>query len=235
MLRPNFVPGLILSFDWYDIKLSKAIQYSTAQDIVDLCYDQPTLENDYCSLISRSSSNGFVSNFQVVPANVASFKTAGLDMNLYYRIGLGDKLGQLTFKLTGNYLDKLEFVPSLGAEPENELDSATYPAPRFSATFDLTWTKGPFTLNYGIDWFDRTRRVTREQEAANPDYAPSDLIWYREKWEHQIYMAYDVEDKFQIYAGVNNLFDRKPDDGAVAYPVSAEGRSFYVGFKAKVF
>ena len=235
VLRPQFVPGLTLSFDWYDIKLTKAIQYSTAQDIVDLCYDQPTLENAYCALISRSSTTGFVSNYEVVPANVASFKTAGLDMTLFYRVGLGDKLGQLTFKLSGNYLDKLEFVPSLGAEPENKLYDASYPAPRYSATFDLTWIKGPLTVNYGIDWFGKTRRVTPEQEAANPDYAPKDLIWYHQKWEHQIYVSYDVEDKYQIYMGINNLWDRKPDDGAVAYPVSAEGRSFFLGFKAKVF
>ena len=131
--------------------------------------------------------------------------------------------------------DKLLFVPSLGAEPENEMDSWDYPAPRWSASFDLTWMKGPFTLNYGINWWDNTRRVTREQEAANPDYAPRQYIWYRERWEHELYMAVDVDDKYTLYGGVNNLFDRKPDDGATAFPVSAVGRSFYVGVKAKLF
>lgn len=235
VLNPSFLPGLTMSFDWYDIKLTKAIQYSTAQDIVDLCYDQPSLDNDYCALISRSGTTGFVNNYKVIPQNVASFRTAGLDANIRYRIDLGDKAGNLDLRLVGNYLDKLSFVPSLGAEPKNELDSWEYPAPRWSASFDLTWHKGPFTLNYGIDWWDKTRRVTREEQAANPDYAPSQYIWYRQKWEHELYMAYDVADKFQFYGGINNLFDRKPDDGAVGYPISAVGRSFYVGIKAKVF
>lgn len=233
--QPSFVPGLSVSFDWYDIKLTKAIQYSTAQDIVDLCYDQPTLDNAYCSLISRSPTNGFINDYSVVPQNVASFRTSGLDMNLRYRADLGEKAGRLELRFVGNYLDKLSFVPTLGADPQNEIDSAAYPAPRWSANFDLTWIKGPFTFNYGINWWDKTRRVSREQEAANPDYAPAQYIWYREKWEHEIYMAYDVAERFQFYGGVNNLFDRKPDDGAVAYPVSAVGRYFFVGVKAKIF
>lgn len=61
-------------------------------------------------------------------------------------------------------------------------------------------------LNYGVDWFSNTRRASREQEAANPDYIEPGYFW-----------------------------DRKSDVGAVAYPMGAEGRSFYVGIKAKIF
>lgn len=235
ILQPSFVPNLTISFDWYDIKLTKAIQYSTAQDIVDLCYDQPTLNNTYCDLISRDPGTGFINDYNVIPSNVAAFRTSGLDMNMRYRLELGQKAGRLDLRLVGNYLDHLSFVPSLGADPENELDSASYPAPRFSANFDVTWTKGPFSFNYGIDWQDKTRRVTREQQAANPDYAEAKYIWYSEKWKHDIHASYNVADRFDLYGGVNNLFDRKPDDGAVAYPISAVGRYFYVGVKAKIF
>ena len=234
VLRPRFVPGFTLSADWYDIKLTNAIQYSTAQDIVDLCYDQPTLDNIYCDVTARDPSSGFISDFTIIPQNVASFTTAGLDVTLNYSFAPGD-LGRFNVRLIGNYLDKLEFVPSVGADPENELDSAVYPAPRYSAVFDLTWRKGPLTVNYGINWFDNTRRVTREQEEANPDYAPPQYIWFRQKWEHEVFVSYEVDDRFEIYGGVNNLLDRKPDDGASGYPISAVGRSFYVGVKAAIF
>jgi outer membrane receptor protein involved in Fe transport len=237
VLRPSFIPGLTASFDWYDIKLTKAIQYSTAQDIVDLCYDQPTLDNDYCQLITRDptpgASQGFISNFQVIPQNVASFRTAGLDVSLVYSRELSPKLGSIQVRLVGNYLDKLSFVPSLGADPEDELYNYDYPAPRYSANFDLTWTKGPLTINYGIDWFSKTLRYDKEDVEAQPDY--SEDIWYHQKWEHEIFASYNVDDKFEFYGGINNLLDTKPDRGGVGYPVSAVGRSFYVGIKAKVF
>jgi outer membrane receptor protein involved in Fe transport len=44
-----------------------------------------------------------------------------------------------------------------------------------------------------------------------------------------------VSDRFNIYAGVNNLLDTKPDVGATAYPISAVGRSFFLGVKANIF
>ncbi|RYG96436.1 MAG: TonB-dependent receptor, partial [Alphaproteobacteria bacterium] len=175
VIRPSFVPGLQASVDWYNIKLTNAIQYSTAQDIVDLCYDQPTLDNSYCDLISRDPDSGFIGDYQVIPANVAAFETAGLDMNLRYGFNAGGDT-RISLGVVGNYLDKLEFVPALGADSENYLDR-TY-APRWSGTFDLGVTHGPLTLNYGVNWRSKTRRVTREQEAANPDYAPPQYIWY---------------------------------------------------------
>jgi outer membrane receptor protein involved in Fe transport len=235
VLRPRFVPGLSITADWYDIRLENAIQYSTAQDVVDLCVDQPTLSNIYCESIRRSSSRGYISFFTIIPENVASFETAGLDVSFNYRFTPFDNLGTFNIRLQGNYLDKLQFVPTAGADPENDLDSSVLPAPKYSANFDLTWIKGPLTLNYGINWFSKTRRVTREQEAANPDYVPSQYIWFKEKWEHELFISYDVDERFNIYAGVNNLFDTKPDVGGVAYPISAVGRSFFLGAKAKIF
>lgn len=235
VLRPSFLRGFEITADWYDIRLKQAIQYSTAQDVVDLCVDQPDLDNIYCDVISRSPTNGYVSFFTIIPENVASFETAGLDVNLNYRFTPFDNAGTFNVQLQGNYLNKLQFVPTAGADPENQRDSSAYPAPKFSAMFDLTWIKGPVTMNYGINWWSKTRRITREQEAANPDYIASEYIWFKEKWEHEFFMGYDVDERFTIYAGVNNLFDTKPDVGATAYPISAVGRSFFLGAKAKIF
>jgi outer membrane receptor protein involved in Fe transport len=235
VLRPRFIPGLVLSADWYDIRIKQAINYSTAQNVVDLCYDQPTLDNVYCSVTQRSATTGYISFFSIIPENVASYQTAGLDVVLDYTVKPSEAIGTFNVHLAGNYLDKLQFVPSVGADLENERDSALYPAPEYSATFDLTWAKGPVKVNYGINWWSKTRRVTREQEAANPDYLPAQYIWYREKWEHELYVSLTVDNRFDIYGGVNNLFDRKPDVGAIAYPIDAVGRAFYMGVKAKLF
>jgi len=237
VLRPSFIPGLTMSFDWYDIRLKQAINYATAQDIVDLCYDSPSLDNVFCveGDVRRAARNGFIDYYSVIPQNVASYETAGLDVVLSYRFEPFDNFGTFDLRLSGNYLDKLQFVPSAGAELENELDMPSYPAPRYSATFDLTWTNGPLALNYGIEYWSKTRRATREQEAANPDYFPAEYIWYKERWEHSLYASYEFAERFKIYAGVNNLFDTKPDIGAVAYPISAVGRAFFVGANVKAF
>lgn len=235
VLRPRFLPNFYLSADWYDIKLKDAIQYSTAEDLAELCYDQPTLNNQYCSLITRSPINGYIASFNIVPQNVASFETAGLDVALNYRFTPSPSFGTIGVRLVGNYLDKLSFVPSAGAEPENELLSALYPAPRYSANFDLTYESGPLTLNYGINWFSKTRRATEDEVRANPDYYAPEYLFYKEKWEHELYLGWEIDERFEFYGGVNNLFDEEPDVAATAYPVDPTGRYFYVGFKTKIF
>ena len=48
------------------------------------------------------------------------------------------------------------------------IDSSIYPAPRYSAVLDLTWNKGPLTVNYGINWWDKTRRVTPRARSGEP-------------------------------------------------------------------
>jgi outer membrane receptor protein involved in Fe transport len=233
--RARWLRNFYFSADWYDIRLANAIQYSTAQDLADLCYDQPALNNQYCGLITRSPVNGYIAGFNIVPQNVASFKTAGLDLALNYRFTPSPSFGTISLRAVGNYLDKLEFVPSLGADPENEVLSAAYPAPRYSGNFDLTYEKGPFTLNYGINWFSKTRRATEDQVRANPDYYAPEYLFYKEHWQHDLYASVDVDERFTLYGGINNLTDAKPDAGATAYPNDPTGRFFYVGFKAKVF
>jgi outer membrane receptor protein involved in Fe transport len=235
VLQPPSLPNFSLSLDWYNINLRQAIQKATAQELVDFCYDQADLDNEFCRLTSRSTTTGFINGYRIQPQNVANLRTAGLDVNLRYRHDLGAKAGSLALQLSGNYLDRLSFVPLPNAAPKSEIGSPDAPAPRYSANFDLTWAKGPFSLSYGIDWHDKTRRISREDIAANPNYVDSRYIFYREKWEHELHAAYRIADQFKFYGGVHNLTDRKPDIGATAYPISAVGRYFYAGVSAAIF
>jgi iron complex outermembrane recepter protein len=227
VLRPRFIPGLTVAFDWYDIKLKDAISTATAEEIAELCVDQPSLDNVFCDAITRDPTTGYVSTFVVGPQNVASFDTSGLDVNFNYRFTPSEKIGTFNLRVVGNYLDQLQYIPTVGAEIDNDR-SEPY-APKFSASADLTWSKGPLTLNYGINWLDNTRRYTTEELAANPDKSDPRYFWYKEKWDHQFQARYNVDDRFSIYGGVNNLFDQKPSVGASGFPISAVGRFFYVG------
>ena len=82
MLRPEFAPGLSVSLDWYDIEIEDAINTPEAEELAQLCVDQPTLDNPFCPGITRDPDTGYIIGFTVRPDNVASFRTAGLDMTL---------------------------------------------------------------------------------------------------------------------------------------------------------
>ena len=235
MLRPRFIPGLQLAGDWYSIRIKQAVNTPTSQQLAELCVDQPTLDNVFCANLSRDPATGFINDFLTQPANVAAFRTAGLDMSMAYRFRPeAGRFGTFNLRVNGNYLQKLEFVPTVGAEVDDNRQESLYHAAKYSATGDLTWTKGPLTLNYGINYFSKTLRYTVEETKADPDIVDKKYLFIKPSWEHEFQAAYDIKNQVNVYAGVNNLFDAKPDVGATDYPVSAIGRFFYVGFRAKI-
>lgn len=234
VLRPSFIPGLQIAADWYDIRIRQAINTPTAQELAELCVDQPELDNVYCANLTRDPTTGYISDFLTQPANVASFDTEGLDVVANYRVNT-DSLGTFNFRLAGNYLHKLQFIPTPGAEVDDDRLEFAQRAPEFSGNADITWTSGALTLNYGLNYFSKTLRYTREEVEADPDITSPEYMYINERWEHELQASIEVSDRFTFYTGVNNLFDAKPDVGLANYPVSSVGRFIYGGFRARLF
>lgn len=239
VLQPRFVRGLTITADWYDIKIKNAVNTPTATELAALCVDQPTAENVFCQNIFRETGTGFVLGdgndiqrrigFNVTPQNVAALRTAGADFSVRYAFTPGDKLGSFNISLTGGYLHKKTEVPSIDAAVDNDILESYNP--RWRGTVDLVWTLNKFTANYSFNYFSKTRRYTTEQLAANPDLVDPKYVWYKELQQHDVRVAYEVDDRFQLYAGVNNLTDQTPDIGLLSYPISGVGRFVYAGFK----
>lgn len=47
------------------------------------------------------------------------------------------------------------------------------------------------------------------------------------------FASYDFAEKFSLYGGVNNAFDREPYLGSLVRPIGVRGRFFYVGLRGK--
>ena len=238
MIRPHFVRNLLVSVDYYDIRIKNAINTASAEDVAKLCVDQPTLDNPFCALFTRSATTGFVNGFSLTPKNVAGISTNGFDLALDWTYTPSASIGQLNLHLVGNYLRSLKRVASPGAEVENQTEydvTATGgAAPKYSGSATLNWRKGAFSLTYDVQYWSKTLRFTREQLAGQPDIVAPQYIRYKERWLHGAQASLDIAKRFNLYVGVENLFDTKPDVGAVAYPVPAVGRSFYAGFRASL-
>lgn len=237
ILQPRFVPGLSVRADWYDIKLKNAINTVAPEQVAELCVDQATLENPFCDAIIRqngsagTASAGNVISFNVGPENVSQFRTSGLDVNISYRLQTA-KAGTFNLSVMANYLDRLEFIGTPGAPVTDSRGTAF--APKYLVNADLTWKKGPLTLNYGLSWFDKTSRFSNQVLETNTDVAEERYKYFKERWVHDVYVAYDVADNFQFYGGVNNVLGEKPSIASGSYPVSAVGRYFFAGAKVKM-
>ena len=232
VLSPTFLRGFNISADWYDIRLKQAINTVDPQQLAELCVDQSSINNVFCQAITRENGGsmpGRILSFIREPENVASFSTSGLDVDLNYQLATA-KLGKFNFSVVGNYLHKLSLIGSPGADPTN--DRSTPYSPKFQAKTNVTWQFDPVTITYGLSWFDKTLRYTHDEVAGDANLVAPKYLYYKDHWEHDLQIAYDIEKSFQFYVGVNNLADQKPDLGDDSYPTPALGRFFYAGAKA---
>jgi iron complex outermembrane recepter protein len=239
VFTPYFIPGLRMSVDYFDIEITDAIQSYSAQTIVNNCYDLPR-PNPFCDLIERGTSGGNVgriTTFDQVPGNIASYVTAGYDVRADYLLdpenfGRDWNIGTLQLSFTGNYLKELVFLETSDAPTVDSVGSLG--APEFQVSFDATWRWNDLTVNYGWNWFDKTRRISLNNLRTNLDYVEDRYKFYDPRSTHDFQVRYSIDDRFDIYGGVNNAFDQEPEASSFDYPVSALGRFFYVGLNARL-
>lgn len=125
VLQPRFIPGLAITVDYYNIKITNVISGLTGQAIINRCYDDPGgLDNPFCSAVfRRRDPNPLIDftfdgqanripapgqatlNFPVLgpaflnqPFNFAALKAEGIDFDVSYRTELP---GGMVFTLRG--------------------------------------------------------------------------------------------------------------------------------------
>lgn len=231
VFRPRFLDGFTLSVDWYNIELENAINTAGGFDISRLCVDQPSIDNVFCDAVPRDPVTGFITSYFVRPENVSAFRTSGVDVTANYRFTPQANIGTFEVDLSGGYLRQLQFVATPGADTTDQANTAS--SPRRLANLGLTWEKGDLSLTYGLNWWNRTLRITPQEHAAQPDYGPDSVVYIKQRHEHSLQASYAIDDRLTLFMGVRNLTDQKSDHESY-WPVSPVGRYFYMGARARL-
>ena len=181
--------------------------------------------------MTRAAGTGRVTNYQIRPENVAAFRTAGADLNIAYRVRTRSA-GTIDLRFVGGYLHRLQTVSLPGASAITNVDQ--FGSPRWNFVFSPTWSVSAVTLAYNLRYFSNTRVVARVATDNDPLYAPAGQIRYRPLWQHDVQLALRASDAFQLFGGITNLTDQKPDPGnSINAPISAVGRALYVGVRLR--
>lgn len=236
VLQPRFLPGLTLSADYYSIEIRDAIQAVPSQQIVDTCYDSTTFPNDFCALFSRNPSTRRINFLRQTVINFAKLETSGIDFQADYRFSLGKN--NIALHVSGNWTEKLNRFfdpvdqglvnPGLG-----ELG-----APEWSGYGSITYSRGAFSLNYGVQYVKSTAAASiveieneRGPDVTIPQFGPS--AFAPDYFIHSASFNFDVTEQLSFYGGINNLTDAEPYISSSAYPVSGIGRFYFLGARTK--
>lgn len=258
VIQPRWVPGLSLSIDYYDIKVKNIITSLTAQAIVNACYDQPNLNNIFCSQFKRNLTNGpgpagegagrvIENSLIAIPFNFASRHRRGIDVNLAYRHDFGavDFSTNLIYThalRNGNFQNPAD--PTFETRILQQLGD---PKDEFRWDFDLGL--GPVTLGYRLRYIGPMDITTFASlypinglPPGNVDAFPVNR--FNSVMYHDLRLDFDVaKDKngnaMKFYVGVDNVLDRGVPNGATTATgagsaiYSFRGRNFYAGFRAR--
>ncbi len=69
---PSFLPGLTVLADYWNIQIDDAIATTDPETIIENCVDAPSLDNDFCPLVTRDPVNGNIIFFESGTTNIAA-------------------------------------------------------------------------------------------------------------------------------------------------------------------
>ncbi len=127
--QPTFAPGLSLTVDYYNIKVTQYVSTPTPQDVIDACFGSNPLSpsagastSAACTSIRRSNITGSLSGdssevpglFQPL-SNLGLIKTDGVDFSLNYGTDFGAVGWDIA--ITGNWTNKNVFQATPTSTP----------------------------------------------------------------------------------------------------------------------
>jgi outer membrane receptor protein involved in Fe transport len=239
VMQPRWVKDLELTVDYYNTKVTNAIQPVTADVILASCFPAQGGTATYCDRIHRAQSDGLISSIDDPLSNVGGDHISGIDFQIDYspRTPVGD-VG-VTFNL--NYLGFFDRTLASGRVINAK------------GTYDLSlvlpeW-RGNVTLGYGnsgwsgaltVRWLDSFREckdnACQQTDPSAPPPRTRKIDAYAVADLNVGYKLSHTGGSATFYAvGVNNLFDATPPYIVNGFTAASDnsaydymGRYFYV-------
>jgi outer membrane receptor protein involved in Fe transport len=230
VFQPQFLDGLTVSVDYWDIEIESAIEAVDDQDIVDNCYDSANFPNQYCELFERNDNPaspqflGF--NFlRQTEVNFGKLEATGVDFNVQYAFDVGTNAFELG--VSGTWMDELNnfFDPGDASAVDPELGELQ--RPEWAGTLTAAWRRGPLAVRWQTFYMDEQALRAVEIEDVESTFGSAGIE--DEFYSHDLSISYDIDNRLQLYGGVNNVTDEEPFLTEQVFPVNPRGRFFFLG------
>jgi iron complex outermembrane recepter protein len=233
VLTPHWVPGLTMSFDWYDINVKGIIVAPSTTFERNACISGATTPTGvvsnsaagtgYCAdwvynpaLANSSNINGlqFVYTY---PFNNGYLTTSGLDFNADYATDLFD--GNLALHLLGNYMDEetqTEFGVTTASGAQATYDFAgslgggsqfTGGTPKLHVNLSATYTQGPWSGTVQTRYSGSAQLTNGWTSGVQVDNNSIPAVAYLD-----LRGTYRWNENIQFYLSVDNALDTPPPE-----------------------
>jgi iron complex outermembrane receptor protein len=233
VFTPTFLPGFNATVDYWNISIENAISAVSDQNIVDACYDAPSLANQFCALFTRNRNPasptflGFNYLLQT-QVNFAKLEAAGVDFNVRYRFDLADaglgEIGDVTLGVSGTWTEKRNNFEVVTDPNEVNPELSEISLPKWAFNTLVQWDYKDWTVSFYSNYQSKQALTAVEIEnAGNFTPAFADAFWV-----HNASVQWRYSETLDFTLGVQNITNEEPFLGSVATPVSGIGRYFFL-------
>lgn len=202
--QPEQIDNLTFTVDYWSIEIEDAIDYVSAQNILNKCVDSASgLNTQFCNLIRRDDKKQirFITS---TAQNVAAQTAEGVDFELGYDFdALG---GSFKTKLIGTYLDSRKAYSFQSNPTEFEENAGTEGEAVWQENFSLAYRYDAWTASWKTRHLSGVSLYNPQQLALNPD--PSNIMGYGSYFVSDISLGYQFANGVNWSVGIDNLFDR---------------------------
>lgn len=246
VVRLPFLDRFNFAVDYYEIEVEDAVSTMNAQTTLDVCYQLLDANSEPCRAITRLSDSGQVHQVRASNSNIGSLRVEGVDLTADYTLNLpgalsiGDKAAELGLVLQTGWLFKRE-SQIIGALP---IDCAGYfgsctaqgagGSPDFKALLMASYRSGPLMVRTQVRHIGALDPLANIA-ASTPVVA--DAVNYVD-----FSGAWQFNDTFEVYAGIDNAFDEEPplltsswggDANTDVTMYDVLGRRYFLGMRAR--
>ncbi len=211
--EPNFLLGLSLTIDHFDIELTNALATLGASFILDSCAES----GQYCDLIDRIASGpnaGNPINVTNTVTNVGGVNTSGWDVGARY-VGFDFLGGTFDFRFEATRLSNYEIVQAddskIDVTGRFDDDQGGHFA-EWRTNFDIVYNRN----NVSVGWNIRSIGETDETAFDFATGADVERVLDGRRY-HDLQASYDFPDlNMVVSGGIDNVTDKEP-------PLSLDG------------
>ena len=248
---PESLGSLEVSADYFNIHVNNGVNQLDAGTILNLCYGAASFDpaGAYCRLVRRDGAG--TPTVTTSYLNISTDIRRGIELNLVYSRNIGP--GRFTLQAEATkYLE--QSTQLFSGDPLIDANG-TIGEPDWTGSLAASYRLKKVSFHYGLDWIhgDSTRSyIYAATDSASGVVNPDDLAYYKANfyWQVPDYFLHNASvtfslDKFNLTAGMRNVFNTKPPSISYGYtnfvagnaPLYSGydyfGRTFFVNVTAK--
>lgn len=227
VLQPEFIPGLTITADYFNITIQDRIENFEADDLTQICYDSSDFPRDgACGTFERDPVTRQLTFARETFLNASSSEFDAINMQMIYNFDLSDALsglpsqfisewadntdlGEITFNF--NVLHNRSGITVVSETAPEEEEYGDFLDPSFEGNFDTTWVIGPFRWFYRVQYQDSPLFDETGQQFFL-DLDDNIIEDTRARLIHNMSFSYEFyEGQAFVQLSVDNLLNRKPN------------------------